>query len=86
MKDIRVIDISASESRNFLLHLLSLVFWQSSHVELSRSVDHGKSPLDRSIVNEGEPVLYYLKDGPGRGFVREELIVVPRYTELPPLI
>ena len=26
-----------------------------------------------SIANENEPVLYYLKDGPKRGFVREEL-------------
>ena len=40
--------------------------------------------IDRSIVKMGEPVLYYLKDGPGRGFVREELMVVPRGTELPP--
>ena len=40
--------------------------------------------IDRSIVKKGEPVLYYLKDGPGRGFVREELMVVPRGTELPP--
>ena len=40
--------------------------------------------IDRSIVKKGEPVLFYLKDGPGRGFVREELMVVPRGTELPP--
>ena len=33
---------------------------------------------------ENEPVLYYLKDGPKRGFVREELMIVPRGTELPP--
>lgn len=37
--------------------------------------------IDRSIVKIGEPVLYYLKDGPGRGFVREELMVVPRDTQ-----
>ena len=40
--------------------------------------------IDRSIVKKGEPVLYYLKDGPGRGFVREELMMVPSGTELPP--
>ena len=41
---VRVIDISASESRNCLLHLLSLVIWQSSRrVELSGSFYHGKS-------------------------------------------
>ena len=28
--------------------------------------------ISRSIANENEPVLYYLKDGPKRGFVREE--------------
>ena len=38
----------------------------------------------KSIANENEPVLYYLKDGPKRGFVREELIIVPKGTELPP--
>ena len=40
--------------------------------------------ISSSIVNENEPVLYYLKDGPKRGFVREELMIVPRETELPP--
>ena len=41
---------------------------------------------DRSIVKKGEPVFYYLKDGPERGFVREELMVVFRETELPPTL
>ena len=40
--------------------------------------------ISSSIVNENEPVLYYLKDGPKHGFVREELMIVPRGTELPP--
>ena len=40
--------------------------------------------ISSSIANENEPVLYYLKDGPKRGFVREELMIVPRGTELPP--
>ena len=31
-----------------------------------------------------QPVLYYLRDGPQRGFVREELLVVPPNTQLPP--
>ena len=38
----------------------------------------------KSIANENEPVSYYLKDGPKRGFGREELMIVPRGTELPP--
>ena len=29
--------------------------------------------IEKSIVNKGEPVFYSLKDGPKRGFVREEL-------------
>ena len=41
--------------------------------------------IDRPIVKKGEPILYYLKDGPGR-FVREELMVVLRGTELPPAL
>ena len=31
-----------------------------------------------------EPVVYYLSDGPKRGFVCEELLVVPPNTQLPP--
>ena len=31
------------------------------------------------------PVVYYLSDGPKRGFVREELLVVPPNTQLPPV-
>ena len=37
-----------------------------------------------SIANENEPVLYYLEDGPKCRFVREELMIVPKGTELPP--
>ena len=33
--------------------------------------------LGRSVTKPGEPVVYYLEDGPQRGFVREELLVVP---------
>ena len=40
--------------------------------------------ISSSVANKNEPVLYYLKDGPKRGFVREELMIVPRGTELPP--
>ena len=36
------------------------------------------------LIRPGEPVVYYLRDGPKRGFVREELQVVPWNTELPP--
>ena len=46
--------------------------------------------LIRSVVTSDQPVLYYLSKGaleqsaPKRGFVREELQVVPVDTELPP--
>ena len=40
--------------------------------------------LGRSVTKPSEPVLYYLDDGPQRGFVREELLVVPPDTQLPP--
>ena len=29
------------------------------------------------LVKPNEPVLYYLQDGPNRGFVREELLAIP---------
>ena len=40
--------------------------------------------IERSFTKPKQPVLYYLHDGPKRGFVREELLVVPPNTELPP--
>ena len=33
--------------------------------------------ITRSVVSPNQPVLYYLLDGPRRGFVREELQVIP---------
>ena len=29
-----------------------------------------------SIAKKGQPILYYLHDGPTRGFVKEELLIV----------
>ena len=40
--------------------------------------------LDRSIENPGQRVLYYLAEGPERAFVREELMLIPEGTKLPP--
>ncbi|MEW8688053.1 MAG: hypothetical protein AB2556_19755, partial [Candidatus Thiodiazotropha sp.] len=40
--------------------------------------------LGRAVTKPNEPVVYYLQDGPQRGFVREELHVVPPDTQLPP--
>ena len=40
--------------------------------------------IERSVTKSNEPVLYYLRDDPKHGFVREELLVVPPNTQLPP--
>ena len=40
--------------------------------------------IHKTVVNPAAPVVYYLFDGPKRGFVREELMVVPPGTVLPP--
>ena len=36
------------------------------------------------VQGGGHPALYYLNSAPARGFVREELLIVPHGTELPP--
>ena len=40
--------------------------------------------IERSFSKPDQPVLYYLRNGPKRGFVREELLIVPSNTTLPP--
>lgn len=37
-----------------------------------------------SLKKNNQPILYWLEDGPKRSFVREELMIVPADTELPP--
>ena len=39
--------------------------------------------IEKVVTKPKGPVMYYLYDGPKRGFVREELIVVPPDTQLP---
>ena len=41
--------------------------------------------IEKVVTKPEEPVVYYLFDGPKRGFVREELMVVPPDTQLPPI-
>ena len=41
--------------------------------------------IEKVVTKPKEPVMFYLFDGPKRGFVREELMVVPPDTVLPPL-
>ena len=40
--------------------------------------------LDRIVENPEQRVLYYIAEGPDRAFVREELMLIPEDTELPP--
>ena len=40
--------------------------------------------IEKVVTKPKEPVMYYLFDGPKRGFVREESMVVPPDTVLPP--
>ena len=41
--------------------------------------------LSETVEHSGNRVMYYLKDGPGRAFVKEELMLIPEEdTELPP--
>ena len=40
--------------------------------------------IKRSFTKPNQPVLFYLHYGPKRGFMREELLVVPPNTQLPP--
>ena len=41
--------------------------------------------IDSVVKTPGDPILYYLSEGaPTRGFVRQELMIVPNDTQLPP--
>ena len=40
--------------------------------------------LKQIVDDSGNRVMYYLKDGPERAFVKEELMLIPEDTELPP--
>ena len=40
--------------------------------------------IDRIVEDQGQRVLYYLANAPKRAFVREELMLIPENTEVPP--
>ena len=44
----------------------------------------GTYRLREVVESPGNQVMYYLKDGPERSFVSEELMLIPEDTELPP--
>ena len=39
--------------------------------------------IEKSVKKRNEPIIYCLRDGPRRGFVREQLLVIPPDTVLP---
>ena len=39
--------------------------------------------IEKIMIKPDSPVIYYLFDGPKRGLVREQLLVVPPDTQLP---
>ena len=49
-----------------------------------RILSKGTYRLREIAENPGNPVMYYLLDGPERTFVSEELMLIPEDTELPP--
>ena len=44
----------------------------------------GTYRLGEVISSPGNRVMYFLRDGPGRSFMKEELMPIPEDTELPP--
>ena len=65
-------------------YLTSLVSWRAVGAAWLTPCGLKVYQLGRSVTKPNEPVLYYLQDGPPHGFVREELLVVPPDTQLPP--
>ena len=54
------------------------------HRATDRIWSKGTYRLREIIENPGNHVMYYLRDGPERGFVSEELMLIPEDAELPP--
>ena len=54
------------------------------HRATNRIWSKGTYRLREVIEDSGNHVMYYLKDGPERAFVSEELMLIPEDTELPP--
>lgn len=44
-----------------------------------------KEPHKKNITKPNQPIWYHLHNSPKRGFVGEELLVMPVHTELPPI-
>ena len=54
------------------------------HRATDKTWSKASSRLRAITENPGNRVVYYLADGPERGFVLEELMLIPEDTELPP--
>ena len=51
--------------------------------DAEQQIEYGQR-LREIVENPGNRVMYYLLDGPKRGFVSEELMLIPDDTEFPP--
>ena len=80
------------ERKNLLSGLRVRYLYQPSELEggRRRATDSIWSlkvyEIEKIMIKPNAPVLYYLFDGPKRGFVGEELLVVPPDTQRPPAI
>ena len=54
------------------------------HRAMNRVWSRASYRLKQVVESPGNQVMYYLKDGPERSFVSEELMLIPEDTELPP--
>ena len=54
------------------------------HRATDRIWSKGTHRLREIAENPGNCMMYYLRDGPERAFVSEELMLIPEDTELPP--
>ena len=54
------------------------------HREMDRIWSKKTYRLREMVEDSGNRGMYYLKDGPERAFISEELMLIPEDTELPP--
>ena len=54
------------------------------HRATDRIWSKGTYRLRKAVEDAGNRLMYYLRDGPERAFVSEELMLIPEDTDLPP--
>ena len=76
---------SAAHKENYVSCVVVCPVYQPSKLEGGTKRSLKVHKLERAVTKPKKPVIYYLFDGPNRGFVCEELLVVPPGTQLPPV-